>query len=104
MAGDEIVAEWLGDVYSRTVSLSTTVVTRFNATSLRYRTFHIYNDHPSEYADIGQYFSNTGAFHTNSIFLGPGDSIKLNFVDLYELAHFAPNNALNLQVLGINKY
>jgi len=104
MAGDEIVAEWLGDVYSHRYSLSTSTVTRFSANSLRYRTVHIYNFDAAQNAMIGQYNSNITTFGNNAITLASGNSIKLNFVDLYKLAHLAPGGALYLHLLEINKY
>jgi hypothetical protein len=56
MAGDQIVADWLGDVYSNNVQ-AVTAPTRFSATSLRYRSVHIYNTDIAASVYIGQFFA-----------------------------------------------
>ena len=103
MAGDEITADWLGDVYTNKV-LTETGVVRFSSTSLRLKNVRILNMDGSDYAYIGKYNSSSSTFSTNAFFLAPTDNIKFEFVDLYELGYRKYINAINLHILGTNEY
>jgi hypothetical protein len=103
MAGDEIVADWLGDVYSNNVQAVNTP-TRFSATSLRYRSVHIYNSDNAASVYIGQYFSTSLAFDGKALIVAPKETILFKFIDLYELGHDGITTDVNLRVLGLNNY
>jgi hypothetical protein len=103
MAGDPIVADWLGDVYSNNVQAIATP-TRFSATSLRYRSVHIYNTDNAASVYIGQFFAATATFDGKALIVGPKETILFKFVDLYELGHDGIAGNVLLRVLGLNKY
>jgi hypothetical protein len=103
MAGDEIVADWLGDVYSNNVQAINTP-TRFSAASLRYRSVHIYNTDNGASAYIGQFFAASATFDSKALVVGPKETILFKFVDLYELGHGGIVANVWLRVLGLNKY
>jgi hypothetical protein len=103
MAGDEIVADWLGDVYTNKVLTEASVV-RFSGTSLRLRNVRILNMSGSDYAYVGKYNSSSATFATNAFFLSPTDHINFEFVDLYELGYRKYINAVSLHILGTNTY
>jgi hypothetical protein len=103
MAGDEIVADWLGDVYSNKVATAAGVL-RFSSTSLRLRNVRILNMHGSGYAYVGKYNSSSSIFSTNAFFLSPTDHINFEFVDLYELGYRQYTASIDLHVLGTNQY
>jgi hypothetical protein len=103
MAGDEIVADWLGDVYSNNVQAVNTP-TRFSATSLRYRSVHIYNTDAAASVYIGQFFAAGATFDAKALVVGPKETIQFKFIDLYELGHGGIAGDVWLRVLGLNKY
>jgi hypothetical protein len=103
MAGDEIVADWLGDVYSNNVQAVGTP-TRFPATSLRYRSVHIYNSDAAASVYIGQFFATSAAFDPKALVIAPKETILFKFIDLYELGYGGITADLWLRVLGLNKY
>jgi hypothetical protein len=104
MAGDEIVADWLGDVYSYKVATAAGVL-RFSNTSLRFKNVRITNMHGSGYAYIGEYNSSSSTFSTQkAFFLSPTDHINFEFVDLYELGYRQYTASIDLHVLGTNQY
>jgi hypothetical protein len=103
MAGDQIVADWLGDVYSNNVQ-AVTAPTRFSATSLRYRSVHIYNTDIAASVYIGQFFAASATFDSKALVVGPKETILFKFVDLYELGHGGITADVWLRVLGLNKY
>ena len=103
MGGDEIVADWLGDVYSNSV-LAINTPTRFSATSLRYRSVHVYNGDATASVYIGQYFATGATFDSKALVVGPKETILFKFIDLYELGHGGITGDVPLRVLGLNKY
>jgi hypothetical protein len=104
MGGDEIVADWLGDVYSQWHTTSNVTVNRFNATSKRFRSFRIYNTHNVNGAYIGQYDSALSTFGNRATYLHPFETMKLEFVDIYNLGYLDSGSHVVLDVLGLNEY
>jgi hypothetical protein len=105
MAGDEIIADWLGDSYSQSYTTSSTVVNKFyNTCSRRFRGFHIYNPHNSYGIYIGQYYPLFATFIGKAIYLRALQNIKLEFVDLYTLGYADAGAHVTLKVLGTNEY
>ena len=105
MAGDEIVAEWLGDVYSKNHTTSSVTVNKFYSTSSRrFKCFHIYNPHNSYGVYIGQYYSLLSAFTARAVYLRGYQNMKLEFVDINTLAYADAGANVTLKVLGINEY
>jgi hypothetical protein len=104
MAGDEIVAEWLGDVYSLAV-IVTTSPTRFSAVSKRFKSVKIFNPHASNYFFVGQYFPTIAEFETKGIAIFATKTIEFEFIDIYNLAHGdSLGMAGNATLIGINEY
>lgn len=104
MGGDEIVADWLGDINSFYVTTSSTV-TRFSGTALRYRNVHIFNPSSSNAAWIGWYNSNATTFMNFALINDTKEYLKFEYIDLYELAfYYYASTATVLKVLCINKY
>jgi hypothetical protein len=105
MAGDEIVADWLGETYSQSYTTSSTTVNKFyNTCSRRYRGFHIYNPDAANSICIGQYYPFLATFLSKAIYLRPLQNIKLEFVDLYTLGYVDPGANVTFKVLGTNEY
>ena len=102
MAGDEIVADWLGDINSFYINSNTTVV-RISATSLRYRTVQIYNLSSSRVIHLGWYNSNSTTFTNYSMKLGHESHIKFEFIDLYNLGCYS-TGAASVRFLCLNEY
>lgn len=103
MAGDEIVADWLGDINSFYIN-ATTSVTRISGTSLRYRSADIFNSTGTIAIYIGWYNSNITTFTNFSIVLKGGESIKLEYVDLYDLGCYCATGTVKLKFLCLNEY
>ena len=104
MGGDEIVADWLGDINSFYVTTSGTV-TRFSGASLRYRDVHIYNSHNANSAWIGWYNGNASTFMDFGVVIGPKEYLKFDFIDLHELGFYRyGGNSAILKLLCINEY
>lgn len=105
MAGDEITAEWLGDVFSESVTTSASVQ-RFYATSLRLRNVKIYNYHPTEPIYIGKYNSSSATFSNYATLIHGYETMSFPFIDLYELGFrmFTGGTVHTLRVLGTNIY
>jgi hypothetical protein len=104
MAGDEIVAEWLGDIYSLTVAVTATP-TRFSAVSKRFKSVKIFNPHVANYFFVGQYFPTIAEFETKAIVLFATKTIEFEFIDIYNLAHGDSLGAAgNATLIGINEY
>jgi hypothetical protein len=104
MGGDEIVADWLGNVYSQWQTTSNVTVNRFYATSKRFRSFHIYNTHNVNGAYIGQYDPALSTFGNRAIYLHAFQTMKLEFVDIHELGYLDSGSHVVLMVLGLNEY
>lgn len=103
MAGDEIVAEWLGNVYAATYNTSTSPL-RFNATSKRFRTLKIFCNSSSYRVYIGKFYANSATFVSYAFSLGPYETIKFEYIDLYELGYKIQASPVSIKVLGINEY
>jgi hypothetical protein len=105
MAGDEITADWLGDVYSAYVTTSATVQ-RFNASTLRFRDVKIYNYHPAEAIYIGKYNSSAATFSNYALLIVGYETMDFKYVDLYELGFrmFTGGTVHTLRVFGSNEY
>lgn len=103
MAGDEIVADWLGNVTSSRV-LANTTVQRFCGGTLRYRTVTFINNDHTEGVYVGKYYSTTAEFGSKAIVLYPKTNIKFEFLDLYEMAFMQYINTNYITWLGINRY
>jgi hypothetical protein len=102
MAGDEIVADWLGDVYASVIT-TTATAQRLNATSLRFRDVHIYNVSSTISGWLGKYLSSNFVDYARLIV--PRESISLKFVDLYELGCLSFGaGSCQFRILGINNY
>jgi hypothetical protein len=104
MGGDEIIADWLGDVYSLTAVVTTSPV-RFSAVSKRFKSVKIFNPHPTNYFFVGQYFPTIAEFETKGIVLFATKIIEFEFIDINNLAH-GDNLGMagNVTLLGINEY
>ena len=103
MGGDEIVAEWLGDVYSNSIT-ATDTPQRFNATSLRFKTIKIAGYTADQRSWIGKYNSNAATFEANALYLMPLVILTLENIDLYELGCTRVGTNVDIRVLGINEY
>lgn len=104
MAGDEIVANWLGEIYSLTVAVTTTP-TRFSAVSKRFKSVKIFNPHVANYFFVGKYYPTIAEFETKGIVLFATKTIEFDFVDIYNLAHGdSLGMAGNATLIGINEY
>lgn len=105
MAGDEIVANWLGDVYSDNF-LTATVPQRLHTTSLRFKNVSLQNYHASYSAWIGKYNSNTAAFIADAFYMRNFEEFFYEFVDLYELgaSSVGAGQHSSIKILGINEY
>lgn len=104
MGGDEIVGEWLGDIYANDVT-TTSVVQRFSASSLRLRNVKIWNSHATHTAYIGKYYSSVVTFADRAHIIEGHKTMELEFIDLYELGFkYAAGGFLDLHLIGINEY
>lgn len=105
MGGDEIIADWLGDVYSKNHLTNSVTVNRFYSTSSRrFKCFHIYNPHGTYGVYIGQYYPILATFTSRAIYLRPYQNMKLEFVDIHDLGYADAGANVTLKVLGINEY
>ena len=104
MAGDEIVADWLGDIYGDREETSATVKRFYVTSSRRFRSVDIFNEDATHYAYIGKYYSLASQFATNAGFILPLTHLKFEFVDLHELGHLIVGTSVYLKVLGLNEY
>jgi hypothetical protein len=104
MGGDEITADWLGDINSFYITTSATV-TRFSGAALRYRDVHINNPSASNSAWIGWYNSNATTFMDWAVVINPEAYLKFKYIDLHELGfyRYGGTNTV-LKVLCINEY
>lgn len=103
MAGDEIVADWLGDTYITRIQVVNTV-TCFSASSKRFRSLYIYNDDGAKNCYVGQYNGSIATFIQYAHILEPQKSVRYEFIDLHELGCYHGTNVFYLKVLGINEY
>lgn len=103
MGGDEIVADWLGDVYSEKFNLpAADPVKRLSTVSKRFRNVVFYCSAGGVY--FGKYNSNAATFSMNALYLAAQEKIELKFVDLYEMGVDAAAGAAGLKILGLNEY
>lgn len=103
MGGDEITAEWLGNLYGNRIQTSN-IPQRFFATSKRFRTLILANNSTSSYVRVGKYTSSTSVFTNYSIVMFPSTMMKLEYVDLYELGCIESTPGAYIQIFGINEY
>lgn len=103
MAGDEIVAEWLGDMYSNNYT-STTAPQRFSATSLRFKNVSVFNYHASNTLYVGKFYTTQAEFQLKSPFLTAFETKEYEFVDLYELGFANGTGVTVAKLTGINEY
>ena len=103
MGGDEIVAEWLGSVYTTRIT-TTGSVQRLEDVSLRFKSVRVYNATMGGTAAIGKYLSS--GFTNFSQVLGYRGNMYFEYVDLYELGcQTDPGSPdTQLRILGINNY
>ena len=103
MAGDEIVADWLGNVFSDVIT-TTTAPQRFKTSSLRFRTVILYVLHGTYHAYVGKYHPTTSVFIAGAILAKASEHLKLQFVDLHELGCSTYGGDVSIRILGINEY
>jgi hypothetical protein len=103
MAGDEIVAEWLGDVFSTNMQIQSTP-TRFWNVSKRFKTFRIWNPQPACSVYVGKYHSVSGTFNANAFVIGPDGIMEFTYIDIHEIAYNYYNCHQFIRVIGINEY
>ena len=103
MGGDEIVADWLGDVYSNSVT-AVDAPQRFSAISLRFKTVKIVPYTADQRTWIGKYNSNTATFEAKALYIMPLEILTLANIDLYELGCTRVAADVDIRVLGINEY
>jgi hypothetical protein len=103
MAGDEIVADWLGDVWSDRVETVATVQ-RFSAASKRFKNVDIFNEDATYYGYIGKYVDSVLAFSRDAMFILALGHLKFEFIDLYELGYLKVGTSVFLKVTGTNEY
>ena len=103
MAGDEIVAEWLGNVYSK-MMITTGTPQRLHGSSLRFRNVSIFNIQNSPATCwIGEYLA--AGFSNRAQYLGAKQFMRFEFVDLYALGcQTSGSPASQLRILGTNNY
>ena len=83
MVGDEIVAEFSGEVYG-TVLETTSAVQRFSDTSVRLRFVYI-REYAGENSYIGKYISDRTTFINNTYVLSGTSYRTFKYIDLYNL-------------------
>ena len=104
MAGDEITAEWLGDLYAIRVTI-TTAPLRFSATSRRFRSVKVFNAHPSDGIFIGKFYATSAEFEYNALTLLPLTTMEFKYIDIYNLGYCDSAGGGSLaKLLGINQY
>lgn len=86
MGGDEIVAEWLGDMDAQLV-YTAIPATRFSSTHYRCKNIIVVNNHTSAYCYIGKYYTNDNEFLQKAIIIWPKSILKFEYLDLYELGY-----------------
>jgi hypothetical protein len=103
MAGDEVVADWLGDVWSDVIT-TTTAPQRFKSVSLRFRTVRLFVMHGTYHVYIGKYHPTTSVFIAGAVLAKAYESTKLEYVDLHELGCSTYAADVSVRILGINEY
>lgn len=99
MTGDEIVAEFAGEVYSARIT-TTSAVQRFSATSLRLKHVYIKEFIGSYSSYIGLYNADRTTFLASAFPLDPYGAITLQSVDLYNLGHAWSSAAAHYGLIG----
>ena len=98
MGGDDIVADWKGDVYSNRIATSGGH-SRFADTTIRMQSFRIKNvGGYSVY--IGQYYSSTSIFNSHAFLIAPGEDIEIKNVNLWYLGYGYYNGSTTISVIG----
>jgi hypothetical protein len=103
MGGDEIVAEWLGDLSIGKVVTSTTVQ-RFCDSSARFKTIKFNNYTTDKYTYLGKYNADSGAFVAYAFLMGPFAIVTFEYADLYEFGCVQSTGSATLKWLGVNKF
>jgi hypothetical protein len=86
MAGDEIVAEFAGEVYGKHIT-TTEAVQRFSETSVRLKCLVIEMGLGTSTFYVGPYNSNRTVFLTTTFKLVASKMLTLHYVDLYNLGN-----------------
>ena len=92
MVGDEITAEFSGDVFNKRISMTTDAVYRFSDTSLRLKYLYI-STITYEAWYIGKYNADRATFIASAPLLDAGIEFHLQWVDLYNLGCTRPTGA-----------
>jgi hypothetical protein len=86
MTGDEVVAEFAGEVFTKRIA-TTEAVQRFHPSSLRLKYLKIEESVGTYKSYIGLYNANRPLFIANAYILPPSGVLILHYVDLYNLGH-----------------
>ena len=103
MAGDEIDAEWLGDIWSDRVTTSTTP-TKFSSTIARFRDVVVCNNNASNYAYVGKYYGSDTEFIAKACIIWEKCHLKFQFIDINQLAFRSCSGAQYLSIICVNQY
>jgi hypothetical protein len=99
MVGDEVVAEFAGEVFSNHVS-TTEAVQRFHPSSLRLKYLTIEETVGIHKSYIGLYNPNRALFIAKAYILPPSGVLILHYVDLYNLGHAWHTAAAHPSMIG----
>ena len=98
MGGDDIVADWKGDVYSDKITVAGSH-SRFADTTIRMHSFRIKNEGGYSVC-IGQYYSSGSTFNNNAFLIAPGEDIEIKNVNLWYLGYGYYNGSTIIRVIG----
>lgn len=105
MAGDEIVADWLGDTLSGYVNpLPNNSVYRISPTPLRVKSVHLYSGNSNDPVYAGKYYSALNTCRSFAFQLQTYRVQKFEFVDLSELGFTCYVGSAIFKWIAINRY
>ena len=105
MGGEEILAEWSGDLESGYIT-TTATAQRFCASSQRYKLLKFYHESSAHYSYLGKYYVTAAEFENKAFAMWPLVYLKFEYADLYEFAAKMAfgSGAVKVKWIGINRY
>lgn len=100
MAGDEIVANYRGVVYSERVTTIYNEVHRFRSSSARLTLLALRNSSSTRSALIGSYQTSVSSFTAHSYTLKPDCTLYLKHVDIYTMGYLYIAGEAILELIG----